>query len=187
MFRYTPPLDFCLTWLHERLTEPKPDSFSVPIAPTREFWISVLESKIKTVIGSEGDEIGWGDEREKVGSTALAARQSLLRALPYIMPAENVEASLYRFVIDHNDFGFHNVTAIMDERGDIIITSLFDWECADIVPALLSNPELSVMSSIIMKPDEDGRASLTTMSEEFDQGIYHMYSWFYHKVSFSLQ
>ncbi|RAL61120.1 hypothetical protein DID88_010459 [Monilinia fructigena] len=184
LFRYTPPLDFCLIWLHERLTKPKPDSFSVPIAPTREFWISVLESKIRTVIGNEGDIIGWGDERETVGPVALEAKQALLRALPYIMPAENTnpEASLYRFVIDHNDFGIHNATATIDEEGEIVVTSLFDWECADIVPALLSNPELSVTSSVIMKPNEDGNATVAMMSQSFDlrdQRFYHMCSWYY--------
>ncbi|KAB8298307.1 hypothetical protein EYC80_002036 [Monilinia laxa] len=184
LFRYTPPLDFCLIWLHERLTKPKPDSFTVPISPTREFWISVLESKIKAIIGSEGDIIGWGDDGETVGPVALAARQTLLRALPYIMPAENTnpEASLYRFVIDHNDFGIHNVTATKDEEGEIIITSLFDWECADIVPALLSNPELSITSSVIVKPDDDGNASVAMMSQNFDprdQRFYHMCSWYY--------
>ena len=50
-----------------------PKSLSLPINPTREFWIHVLESKIEATIRNEGDMIGWEDDEEMVGPIALAA------------------------------------------------------------------------------------------------------------------
>lgn len=43
MFRYNPPGEFGAKYLLERLFEFMPDSLSMPIAPTREFWMHVLE------------------------------------------------------------------------------------------------------------------------------------------------
>lgn len=77
LFRYDPPLDFAVKYLHERIFEFKPESFVVAVAPTREFWIHVLKSKIKATIQNEGDMIGWESDEETVGPVVLAAKQSL--------------------------------------------------------------------------------------------------------------
>ena len=77
LFRYDPPLDFAVKYLHDRIFNFKPESFAVPIALTREFWIHVLESKIKAIIGNEGDMIGWEDDGETVRPIALATISSL--------------------------------------------------------------------------------------------------------------
>ena len=58
LFRYNPPRDFTDKFLHERLFEFMPDSLSMPIAPTRKFWMHVLEAKINATIRNEGDMIG---------------------------------------------------------------------------------------------------------------------------------
>ncbi|KAL8948477.1 MAG: hypothetical protein Q9222_005336 [Ikaeria aurantiellina] len=82
LFRYNPPLDFAARYLHDRLFDFKPESFEVPVAPTRRFWVHVLESKIQATIRKEGDLIGWEDDEETVGPVAFKAKQSLLRAIP---------------------------------------------------------------------------------------------------------
>lgn len=47
----------------------------MPVAPNREFWMHVLEEKIKATIGNEGDMIGWPSDKESVGPIAFAAKQ----------------------------------------------------------------------------------------------------------------
>jgi hypothetical protein len=85
-----------------------PASLSRPVAPTREFSMHVVESKIRATIKNPGDMVGWEDDEETVGPVALAAKQSLLHALPYIIAQENAEGSLYRLILEHGDFGIHN-------------------------------------------------------------------------------
>ncbi|KAI4266827.1 MAG: hypothetical protein L6R38_008525 [Xanthoria sp. 2 TBL-2021] len=50
LFRYNPPPDFAARHLHDRIGNFKPESFHLPVAPTREFWVHVLESKIQATI-----------------------------------------------------------------------------------------------------------------------------------------
>lgn len=57
--------------------------------------------------------IGWEDDNNTVGPIAAVAKQSLLRLIPHIMPADSSQASLYRLVVDHGDFGIHNMSIIM--------------------------------------------------------------------------
>ncbi|KAI4232553.1 MAG: hypothetical protein LQ349_004933 [Xanthoria aureola] len=114
LFRYNPPLDFAARHLHDRICDFKPESFDLPIAPTHEFWVHVLESKIQATIRNEGDMIVWEDDEETVGAVALKAKRSLLRAVPLIMPRGIREASLYRLVLEHGDFGIHNTSITRD-------------------------------------------------------------------------
>lgn len=46
----------------------------MPVAPSREFWIHVLDSKVLATIRSEGDMIGWEEDEETLGPVALAAK-----------------------------------------------------------------------------------------------------------------
>lgn len=164
LFRYDPRLDFAVKYLHDRIFNFKPESFAVPVAPTREFWIHVLESKIQATIRNEGDMIGWEDDEETVGPIALAAKQSLLRVIPHIMPLRSTDVSLYRFVLEHGDFGIHNTSITKDVDGEPLVTSLYDWETACIVPALLSDP-LVAAGPVDLITDEEGEPWVTRIPQ----------------------
>lgn len=188
LFHYDPPLDFAVEYLHDRIFDFKPESFAVPVAPTREFWIHVLESKIKATIRNEGDMIGWEDDEETVGSIALAAKQSLLRAIPHIMPLESTEVSLYRLVLEHGDFGIHNIS-INEVNGEPLITSLYDWETACIVPALISDP-LVAAGPVDLITDEGGKPCVTRIpknSTPRDLETYAVWARHYIKVRYSVR
>lgn len=164
LFRYNPPFDFAVKHLHGRLFDFKPESFVIPVAPTGEFWIHVFESKIEATIGNAGDMIGWEDDEETVGPIALEAKHTLLRAIPHIMPSEST-VSLYRLVLEHGDFGIHNTTITQKANGEPFVTSLFDWETACIVPALLSDPLVAVYP-VDLTTDEEGKPSLTRIPKD---------------------
>lgn len=140
LYRFQVPPRFASAWLRERLFEQKPESFPVPVAPTREFCVALFTSKIEATIKNIGDMIGWEDDHNTVGPVAAAAKQSLLRLIPHIMPPGDDENLLYRFVIDHGDFGVHNISITMDANNQPLATSLYDWETGYIVPAILSDP-----------------------------------------------
>ncbi|KAF8694423.1 hypothetical protein AX14_002043 [Amanita brunnescens Koide BX004] len=149
LFNFTLPLDFAAVWLRERLFEQKPKSLPVPVAPTRQFCLALITAKIEATIGNIGDMIGWEDDNNTVGPTAAAAKQSLLRLIPYIMPTDNDEGSLYRLVLEHGDFGIHNMLITMNDNGLPIVTSLYDWETGSIVPAILSIPLMAVAVDLV--------------------------------------
>jgi len=46
-------------------------------------------SKIEATISNIGDMIGWESDNVTVGPIAAAAKQSLLRLVPHIMPADS--------------------------------------------------------------------------------------------------
>ncbi|KAI0436238.1 3-hydroxybutyryl-CoA dehydratase [Xylaria telfairii] len=166
LFHYDLPLDFATKYLHDRTFKFMPDSLSMPVAPTREFFMHVLEEKIRATIRNQGDMIGWEDDEETVGPIALAAKESLLRAIPHITPPEssNRGTSLYRLVLEHGDFGIHNTSITQDASGEPLVTSLYDWETACIVPALLSDPLVAVLP-VDLIADEAGGPSITRLPE----------------------
>lgn len=143
-----------------------PKSLSLPVTLTREFWMHVMESKINATIRSEGDMIGWEDDNETVGPVALAAKESLLRALSHIMPAEDPDQCLYRLVLEHGDFGIHNVTIKHSGSGNEkpLVISLYDWETGFIAPAILSDPLVAV-NPVDLIPDVNGEPSVTRVPE----------------------
>ena len=144
LFRYNPPFDFATKWCLDRTGNFRPETLSLPVAPIREFWIRALESKIRATIKNEGDLIGYEDDAETVGPRALAAKRSLLDAIPYIMPQEDMRGMLYRLVLEHGDYGIHNMTIAVDDERRPHVTSLFDWETGFIVPAIFSDPLVTV-------------------------------------------
>ena len=89
LFDFVVPDELAQTFLHDRLFNFKPPKFTVPVAPTRDFWMHVLATKIEATIGNPGDMIGWEDDEETVGLVASSAKQSLLRVLPLILPPED--------------------------------------------------------------------------------------------------
>ncbi|KAJ8125508.1 hypothetical protein O1611_g8131 [Lasiodiplodia mahajangana] len=144
LFQFNLPLDFATIWLRERISGKKPSSLPIPIAPTREFCIALITSKIEATIGDIGEMIGWESDNCTVGPIAAAAKKSLLRLVPYIIPADDERNLLYRLVLEHGDFGIHNMS-IEIGTGQPRVTSLFDWETGYIVPAILSVPPFLVL------------------------------------------
>lgn len=175
----TPPLDFAATWLRERLFEQKPKSLPIPVAPTREFCDALFTSKIEATIGNIGDMIGWEDDNNTVGPIAAAAKQSLLRLIPHIMPADSDQTSLYRLVLEHGDFGIHNMSITMDANGQPLVTSLYDWETGCIVPAILSDPLMAVWVDLVT--DENVAPSFIRVP---DDATYAMGEAIFHGTSF---
>lgn len=166
MYKYQASPEFAVTWLHECLFEHKPESFLVPVALTREFCIALFISKIEASIKSVGDMIGWEDDHNTVGPIAATAKTSLLSLIHHIMP-EDSDDVLYRFVIDHGDFGIHNMSIMLDMNQQPHITSLYDWETECVVPAILSD-------SLTLKTDNDANPAVTRLSgimtaEELEQ------------------
>jgi len=136
--------------------------------------MALITSKIEATIGNIGDMIGWEDDNNTVGPIAMAAKRSLLRLIPHIMPADNNQSmptdnnqsmpadnnqsSLYRLVLEHGDFGIHNMSIKIDPNGQPLVTSLYDWETGCIVPAILSDPLMAV--SVDLVTDENAAPSI---------------------------
>jgi hypothetical protein len=160
LFHYNPPLGFATSYLLSLLFKFTPESLYLPVASTREFWMYVMESKINATIRNEGDMIDWEDDNETVGSVALPAKGSLLRAVPHLMPSENVDQSLYRLVLEHGDFGIHNTTITKEANEEPLVTSLYDWKTGCFVPTILSNP-LVAAGSVDLIFDENAGPSVT--------------------------
>ncbi len=130
--------------------------------------------------------IGWEDDNNTVGPIAAAARQSLLRLVPHIIPAEGNQTSLYRLVLDHGDFGIHNMSITMDANGQPVVTSLYDWETGCIIPAILSDPLMAVAVDLVT--DEKAAPSITrvpTAAIPDDRARYMTWSRQYFEVSSS--
>lgn len=154
------PSQFVSDWLHWRTLQPvewMPKELPLPISATRDFWLATLKAKVEAMVKNEGDIIGWPGYGVTVGPKALAAKKSLLRLIPLILP-EGDEAVLYRPVLQHDDFGFHNLLNLISETGQTSITSVFDWETGCIVPFALSEITFLV-DGWNLTIDEDGEPS----------------------------
>ena len=174
--------------MHKRLFEPNPEPFPT-IAPKKEFCIALLMYKVKATIGEVGDMIGWESDNETVGPIAAACKQSLLRLVPCIIPDKLLEnpANPFRLVLEHGDFGLHNMTIATDNKGSQSITSLYDWENASIVPAFLSDPEMAVI--VDLTADKNANAKVTRIPEDSateDIAEYNQWAGHYLKVVSSL-
>ncbi|KAJ7119447.1 hypothetical protein C8R44DRAFT_624873 [Mycena epipterygia] len=156
LFCFIIPHEFLTSWLARR--PPCPKSIPVDIAPTRDFAIAFLVAKINEMIPDEGGTIGWEEDHSVVGPIASRAKKSLLQLMPLIMP-ENDQEVLYRLVLEHGDFGIHNM-AITDTP---TVTSLYDWETGHIVPAILSDPQMAIYVDLGI--DGDGLPVISRMWE----------------------
>lgn len=151
LFRLALAPHFIDAWL--TACPPNPKNISCPIAPNRSFACAFLIAKIEEMIGKEGDPIGWPDDPHVVGPLALAAKSSLLRFIPLVMPLDSADThGFYRLVLEHGDFGIHNMTITEGEHPEV--TSLFDWDTAHIVPAILSDPSLVLLVNVTV--DSEG-------------------------------
>jgi hypothetical protein len=82
-------------------------------------------SKIKAIIRNIGDMIRWESDNVTVGPIATAAKQSLLRLILYFMPIDSDQAFPYHLILEHGDFGIHNMSIIIDANGFFIPLSIF--------------------------------------------------------------
>ena len=103
--------------------------------------------------------IGYAGDNFYVGPNTAAAKQSLLRLLPYILPPDSDKTSLYRLVLEHGDFGIYNMSITLDASGQPLVTSLYDWDTGCILPAILSDPLMRVRHDLV--EDENGGPSIT--------------------------
>jgi len=163
LFNFDIPFDFAAEWLRERLFEQKPKSMPVPVFPTRDFCVALLTSKVEATIRNVGDMIGWDSDNNTVSPVAFAAKSSILRLIPHMLPSEG-ESSMYRLVLEHGDFGSHNMSITTDAAGVPIVTSVYDWENGCIVPALLSDPSMVVKVDLTL--DENGTPTTKPIPKE---------------------
>ena len=178
LFRFEVPLDFAKSWLPQR--PPNPKVLTNDIEPTRDFAVGFLSSKVNEMIKNEGDMIGWESDHNVVGPIAAKAKKSLLRLIPLIFPI----GDFYRLVLEHGDFGIHNMT-ITDASA---VTSLFDWETGHIVPAILSDPQIA--TPVDFELDGDGCPVLSRLGDDYtaaEIAEYEGYAEHYFKVRASLQ
>ncbi|KAJ6780650.1 hypothetical protein PWT90_01746 [Aphanocladium album] len=172
LFKLELSRDFSQRWFLERLFEQKPSCLPIPVAPTRDFCLSLFASKINATIRNIGDMIGWESDNVTVGPIAAAAKQSLLRLVPHILPEDDPSGSLYRLVLEHGDFGIHNMTISIDSiSSEALVTSLYDWETGCISPALLSDPEMAVTVDLNVNADASpsvSRVKADSTTEELE-------------------
>lgn len=140
-----------------------PKMFPLPPTANRDFCIAMLKAKVEGLIGNEGDSIGWEEDKLTVGPLAFAAKQSLLRFIPLMLP-EGDDEVLYRLVLQHDDFGIHNMSVDVDEAGEPSLTSVYDWETGCIVPIILTEIEFSIAGCDLIV-DEKGEPSVHIRSD----------------------
>ncbi|KAH0580235.1 hypothetical protein H2248_001753 [Termitomyces sp. 'cryptogamus'] len=164
LFNFNAPPDLVSKWFLERLFGHKPETLPLPVTPDREFCVTLFTSKIKATIKNIGDMIGWEEDNATVGPIAFAAKQSLLRLIPHIIPKDGNESSLYRLTLDHGDYGIHNMSITEDDSGRPLVTSIYDWEFGCFVPAILSDPKMVV--GIHLVTDENAFPSFTRYEKD---------------------
>ncbi len=167
LFNVTIPHDFVAKWFQPRILDLVPKYLPLPIVATRDFWVSVFQAKIETTISKEGDAIGEEQDNDKVGPRASKAKQSLLRFVPHMLPMGDDDDALYRFVLEHDDFGIHNMSITTNGPAgtdEPRITALYDWETGSLVPALLADPKMAVW--VDLTADENGSPSVTRLSKD---------------------
>lgn len=104
--------------------------------------------------------------KKTVDPNVIAAKQSLLRFIPHMLPEEDDE-NLYRFVLQHDDYGIHNMSIFVDEKGAIDITSVYDWETGCIVPLILSEIDFLIFGRYLTV-DEDGEPAWRLWDPEIE-------------------
>lgn len=162
LFNFDPGYAFVSRFLAERVPRfSRPIHLSAPITPTRDFCIALLQAKIEATITNLGDPIGWPTDKNVVGPFAAAAKQSLLRVIPYLLPAETSHGTFYRFVIDHGDYAMWNMTSAIDENEKPLITSLFGWDMSSVIPAIFSDLKFGI--EIDLLADEYGNPAITRL------------------------
>ncbi|KAL8955996.1 MAG: hypothetical protein Q9193_006342 [Seirophora villosa] len=141
LFRYNPPLDFAARHLHDRIFDFKPESFDLPVAP---------HANSGSMSSNQRSAQQFEMKMKWLGGRMTSKPSGLLPT----------ESSLYRLVLEHGDFGIHNTSITRDVDGNPLVTSLYDWETACIVPALLSDP-LVAAGPVDLSTGDDGELCVT--------------------------
>lgn len=134
---------------------------SITVEPTRQFCLSLLTARVEAAFTAQGLHESRGKGSESMSPRLRSARESLLRLLPLCVPrpANGLgEHDLYRFVLNHGDFGMHNMTIAKDDAEEPFITAVFDWEGASIVPAMLAEPKMVITADLVI--DNEGHPSI---------------------------
>lgn len=162
-------------WLPGR--EPCPRHLSSSVSPTRNFALTLLLDKVRETIKSVGDQIGHDVDHFVVGPAAYTAKRALLRLIPHILPLEEGHETFYRLVLEHDDFGAHNMSVTNDGK----VTSVFDWETGHIVPAILSDPRGWVAVDLGV----EGNPITTSQTDPFEVEMDETYVRVINTLSFS--
>jgi len=89
LFSFKLPLDIATQWLRGCLFDSKPQSFPLPVAPNRDFCITLFTTKIEATIKKLGYMIEWESDGNNASLIAAAAKNYLLRLIPHIIPLES--------------------------------------------------------------------------------------------------
>jgi hypothetical protein len=87
LFQWKVSSTFSARWSPSRHPNP-PGPFTFPVSSTRAYAHALIEAKINETIRNEGDPIGCVEDGFFVGPRTTAAKRSLLRLLPAILPPE---------------------------------------------------------------------------------------------------
>lgn len=135
---------------------------AVPVG-NRDFCAAILKAKVEGLIGNQGNRIRREEDKLTVGPPAAAAKQSLLRLIPLILP-EGDQEILYRLVLQHDDFGLHSIPTDVEEAGELRLASVYDWEAGCIIPVTLTEILFSIDGCCLIV-DERGKPSVQTLSD----------------------
>lgn len=130
----------------------------------RKFCIALFTAKIHATIKNIGDMIGWEDDNNTVGPAAARAKQSLLRYIPQMLPQQDPYGKPYRLVLEHGDFGVHNMSIAMDADNQPAVPSVYDWETGCIAPAILSDPLMAVTVDLVT--DDEANPAIIRVEED---------------------
>ncbi|KYK56479.1 hypothetical protein DCS_03479 [Drechmeria coniospora] len=162
LFMYNPPSPFCRRWLVSRVLGDEPQVYELIVEPTRDFCFALVAARIYNTFVYLQKKLS-GQPELRFAYPLSTVENCLLQLLPIFMPkvgSEEDERKLYRLVLDHGDFGMHNMTIVRDHQlCRTEITSVYDWEAATIVPAVLSEPRMVVTVDLVL--DADGNPSIS--------------------------
>ncbi|PHH64758.1 hypothetical protein CDD81_4020 [Ophiocordyceps australis] len=140
--------------------------------------------------GNKNDKEQKGDEDKKDGEGKKSEQDDKGSKGKQVKGTKGAKVTkrdpLYRFVLDHGDFGIHNSTIYQDQEQRPNVTSIFDWETGRIVPALLSEQKMIVTVDLIL--DQDGEPGISRWGDgdsEARMEEYMDWSQYYFGVLFS--
>lgn len=145
-----------------------------------------MTAKIEATVGQRARKVDTLAGFHRMVPSLESARKALLQLVPRILPKPTFwlkESTLYRFVLDHGDFGVHNMTIAMDTQGQPKITSVYDWEGGSIVPALLCEPKMVTTVDLVI--DEKGKPNISRWGDgdaPYKMAQYRKWTEEYYKV-----
>lgn len=95
------------------------------------------------------------------GPVVAAAKKSLLKFIPHIIPLHDDKVSIVLFL--NTAISKSTICRLEDANGLPLVTSVYDSETAHIVPAILSDPLMAV--SVDLVTNEDAVLSFTRVPD----------------------